>query len=262
MQELVAVPDAALLTALAAVILVSAALQTATGFGFAILSAPIGAALVGGPEVVTTVLITGTAVDLLILGLRRSRPRPRWDEVGILGLASVPGLAVGAGLLAVLPPRALLVGIAAAVVLAVVLRALALRNASRREDAGLAAASPASRRWGWVAGAVSGTLATSTTLAGPPVVLYLGARRHPPTVTRDTLVTLNLVRLPISVAALAVGGVLVVVPGIAWLVLAALAGHGLGAMVFARLDVRRHENLVLGLLVLAAVTATVTALAR
>ncbi|WP_198732307.1 sulfite exporter TauE/SafE family protein [Sanguibacter suaedae] len=242
--------DVMLLVVLALLILVSSLLQTVTGFGFAILSAPVGAALVGGPEAVGMVLVTGTAVDVLILTLRRRLPRPRWDEVGIVGVASVPGLALGAYLLATLPPCPLLLLIAATVVVAVAMRWVGLRAGHTRV---------VPRRWGVLAGIFSGTLGTATTLGGPPTVLYLAHRPYDPSTVRDTLVTLNLVRLPLSLVALAAGGVLVVIPGIGWLVVAALAGYLMGQRVFARLDTAGFDRVVLLVLLSAALVATAAA---
>lgn len=253
-ESLFGAPDLQLLVMMAGLMFFSSVLQTATGFGFAILSAPIGAALIGGPEIVTTILITGTAVDLLILLLRREPPGPRWDEVGIIGLSSVPGLLVGAYLLAVLSQQTLLFVIAVAVVLAVGFRIRTTRTGGGKVPI-------ASRRWGIMAGGLAGVLATSTTLAGPPIVYYLQHRPYSPTTTRDTLVMVNLVRLPISVIALLLGAVLVVLPGMGWLVLAALGGFFVGGAVFRRLDAQRYEALVLALLTLAAGTALVLALA-
>lgn len=246
-MDIFAPPDAVVLV-MAALMLVSAVLQTATGFGFAILSAPLGALLLGAPEIVSTVMIVGTSVDLLILGVRREARSPRWDEVAILGVSSIPGLLLGAVLLATLPQRVLMLVIAAAVVLAVVLRLITTRKRAAEPQ-------PVSRGWGAVAGLASGALGTSTTLAGPPTVLYLSRRPYGPSAVRDTLVALNLVRLPLSVAALVVSGAFVVVPGVGWMVLAALAGFGVGSRVFAGLDARRYEAVVLGVLLLAAVCA-------
>lgn len=253
MTTLFDVADPTLLLVMIALIFVSSALQTATGFGFAILSAPVGAALLGGPQAITTVLITGTAVDLMILFLRRQPRQPRWDEVGILAVSSVPGLLVGAYLLAVMPTKVLLMIIALAVGLAVGFRIWSRLSGHRH-------ALTVSRCWGVAAGAISGVLATSTTLAGPPTVYYLSHRPYSPATIRDTLVFLNLARLPLSVIALAIGGVFLIFPGVGWLAIAAVAGFFVGSRIFARLDARRYENLVMGLLVTAAATAAVLAL--
>lgn len=251
---LFAITDPALLIALCLLMAISSALQTATGFGFAILSAPVGAVLLDSPAAaVTTVMIVGTAVDLLILFLRRRPPQPRWDELAVLGVSSLPGLALGAYLLVVLPQQLLMVIIAAAV-----LAAIAFRVAARGADRPVV---PASRRWGAAAGLLSGALATSTTLGGPPTVYYLTRRPYSPPTIRDTLVALNLVRLPLSVAALAVGGVLVVAPGLAWLILSTLAGFVVGDRVFRALNPGRYEALVLTLLSLAALVAVASTFA-
>lgn len=120
---LFAITDPALLIALCLLMAVSSALQTATGFGFAILSAPVEAVLLDSPAAaVTTVMIVGTAVDLLILFLRRRPPQPRWDELAVLGVSSLPGLALGAYLLVVLAQQLLMVIIAAAVLAAIAFR--------------------------------------------------------------------------------------------------------------------------------------------
>ncbi|WP_203566488.1 hypothetical protein [Aestuariimicrobium ganziense] len=78
---------------------------------------------------------------------------------------------------------------------------------------------------------------------------------------RDALVALNLVRVPISLAMLAIGGTLVVAPGIVWMALSALATYFIGARLFRSMDASRYEGLVLIALLLAAITAAVTALA-
>ena len=150
------VPDgpAELTLLIAAVIGVSAVLQTSTGFGFAILSAPLLTALVGGPMAVTTITITGATVDALILGGRRALPRPDWHIVGVLALWSTPGMVLGALALARMPQSALQLLVAAAVLLAVAYRA----HAGRRhlEESPQA---PRVRRRGWhapVAGLASG----------------------------------------------------------------------------------------------------------
>ncbi|MGO2660602.1 sulfite exporter TauE/SafE family protein [Mycetocola reblochoni] len=252
MDHLLAIPEPGTTALLVLIMFASAVLQTTTGFGFAILSAPVLTAVFGGPEAVSTIIICGTAVDVLILLVRRTgsrRAAPR--EVAVLVLSSVPGLVLGAWLLSVLPQRALLLVVAAAVVLAVAHRVLQ-RRAPR-------ASRPVSWGWGAAAGFASGTLGTSTTLAGPPTVLYLTRRLSDPSSIRDTLVAVNLVRAPISVAALLAAGTFAVPAGIVWPALAACAGYLLGSRLFGRLDAARYESLVLSALVLAAAVAVASA---
>ena len=104
---------------IAAVLVLSAALQTSTGFGFALLSAPVLAALVGPVEAVSTIVATGVVVDVLVLAADGRRPQPRGRDVLSLGLWSAPGLVGGALLLRVLPNAVLQLVVAAAVLFAV-----------------------------------------------------------------------------------------------------------------------------------------------
>lgn len=232
------------LLALCLLIFVSATLQSISGFGYALLSAPILTAVLGGPLAVSTVLITGTACDLAILSMRRRLPRPVSGEVRRLALWSVPGMAAGSVLLAQLPARWLQVFVALVVVAAVVMRV-------RSEPSQQAVPST------WAAGAdfTSGALSTSTSLGGPPTVLYLSHRNHTPHVMRDTLAALSLARLPVSVIALAAAGVWEVYPAWPLLIVAALVGQVVGAHLFHRFAASRYDKVVMGLLLVSALSA-------
>lgn len=244
-------------TALIAVVLVlSAALQTSTGFGFALLSAPILAAVLGPAPAVSTIVATGVVVDVLVLAADGRRPRPDRRDLVALGLWSVPGLLVGALLLRALPSTALQLVVAVAVLVAV-----AHRLRAHRRRASPPPPHEVPHRW-WAAAAAgfaSGTLSTATTLGGPPVVIYLTQRPHPPRRTRDTLVALSLLRLPLSVAALVAAGIWVRPDALPLLWTAVAVGYLLGRWLFAQMDLARYERAVLAALVIVAVTAIVTA---
>lgn len=238
---------------IAAVLVFSAVLQTSTGFGFALLSAPVLAVMVGPVEAVSTIVATGVVVDVLVLAADGRRPQPRGRDVLSLGLWSVPGLAAGALLLRVLPSTVLQLVVAAAVLFAVGHRLRPRRAPSARGRL--------PERW-WSAapaGLASGVLSTATTLGGPPVVLYLTRRPRPPRETRDTLVVLSLVRLPLSVAALILAGTWARPPGLVVLWFAVVLGYVIGRWVFARMDLVRYEQAVLGALAVAALVAVATA---
>lgn len=245
---------AATLAAVSAVLVLSGALHAATGFGFALLSAPILSALLGPQEAISVIVLTGVVVDILILSAERRRPAPVWAEAGGLTLWALPGLAAGAYLLSSLPRAGLQLLVAAGVLGGVAMRVVGGRRAAE--------AGPSSHS-GWTraaAGLSSGLLSTATTLGGPPVVLYLMSRHLTPQRMRDTLVVLSLLRTPPSVIALIVAGALHWRPEIPLLWLAVLAGYAGGTWVFTRLDAARYERGVLAMLVLAAATATVVAL--
>jgi uncharacterized membrane protein YfcA len=237
---------AVLLGALFALIFVSAVLQSLSGFGFALLSAPLLTATIGGPEAVSTIIITGTVCDVAILAMRRSVPRPVSREVWALAGWSVPGMLVGAWLLAALPASGLQVFVACVVVGAVILR---MRSRERR-----VVVRPA---WAVPAGFLSGALSTSTSLGGPPSVYYLVHRGLPPHAMRDTLVTVSLLRLPLSIAALVIAGTWETYE--LWLPLtgAALLGQVAGTRAFHAFGSSRYERVVLALLVASALVSVV-----
>jgi uncharacterized membrane protein YfcA len=243
---------------IAAVLGISAVLQASTGFGFAILSAPLLTALVGGPMAVTTITIVGASVDALILGARRTVPRPDWPIVMVLALWSVPGMALGAFALIRLPRSGLQLLVAAAVIVAVAHRV----RAARRD---VEESRPGSRIWSraWhapFAGFTSGALATSTALAGPPVVIYLTQRLGDPLRARDTLVVLSLVRLPLSVLVLTRAGAWALpASGLPVILVVAVVGCFAGQRVHARLDQRSYQRVTLALLAVAAASAMIAA---
>lgn len=240
---------------MAAVLAFSAVLQTSTGFGFALLSAPVLAALLSPQEAVGTIVVTGVVVDVLVLIAQGRFPSPCVRDVFLLGAWSLPGLALGAVLLRVLPGPVLQVLVAVAVLFAVWHRTRS-RRSPRDEDADRA------EHWylGAAAGFASGLLSTSTTVGGPPTVLYLTRRPRPPRLTRDTLVALSLFRLPASVAALVVADAWVAPPSLPLLWLAVAVGYLIGRGIFARMDLARYERAVLTVLIIAALAAIVTAL--
>jgi uncharacterized membrane protein YfcA len=131
--------------------------------------------------------------------------------------------------------------------------------ALRRPDAGEgdppAWAAPA-------AGLASGALTTSTTTAGPPVVLYMLARGAPPVQTRDTLTTTFIGFTFIGAAALLFSGRDWVphADALAALVPAAVLGHLAGRPVFARIAGHHYEPVLTGVLILTALAGLATAL--
>jgi len=244
------------LTALAAAaVFLGASLQSATGFGFALIAAPILFAVFGPQEAVTAGVLLGVAINLLTLATEGRVPRVLRGEALVLVAWSLPGLALGAVALRELPERLL-----SALVALGVLAGLALRLRARRAQAGGARAR--SRRWSApLAGVSSGALSTSTALSGPPIVLHLLARGITSEQMRDTLAAVFVALALLSVPALLISGTFDVPGAIVALLGAGLAGQIVGRRLFARLAGGGHENVVLVVLAAAALIALATSAA-
>jgi uncharacterized membrane protein YfcA len=241
------------LTALAAVaVFLGASLQSATGFGFALIAAPILFAVLGAQEAVTAGVLLGVTINLQTLATERRMPRVLGAELLTLVAWSLPGLALGALALRELPERLLSVLVALAV-----LGGLALRLRARRaRAAGALARAP---RWSApLAGVSSGALSTSTALSGPPIVLHLLARNVMPAQLRDTLAAVFVALAVLSAPALLISGTFEVPDAIVALLLAGGLGQLLGRRLFARLTGEGHENIVLAVLAIAALIALAT----
>jgi uncharacterized protein len=233
----------------AAAVAAGAALQSATGFGFSVVAAPLVFAVVDPEEAVGLMIVLGSLVNVLTLVSERRRPRPVWRECAVLLTCAVPGAVAGVAVLRALDPVALQV----AVSIGVVATLLARRLASERRAPGWA---------GPVAGLAAGGLTTSTTTAGPPLIVYLLGRRLEPVQVRDTMPVCFLGLSVVGVLALWVTGTEGAVPDaglVALLVPVVVAGHLAGRPLFAAL-VRggRYEAVLTGVL-LASVVAGLAA---
>ena len=217
-----------------------ALLQSATGFGFSLVAAPLVFAAIEPEQAVGLLIVLGTEVNVLTLASERRTPRPLWRRCGVMLAWAAPGALLGVVVLKALPP----VGLQVAVTLGVLGTLVARKVASRRAHV------PA-----WAAGLTAGALTTTTTTNGPPMLLHLLGVDAPPAGVRDTLSVCFLGLAVLGAAALWATGtpalpdaalVLGLVPGVA-------AGHLVGRRVFARLAAGGgYEGVLTTILVIAA----------
>jgi uncharacterized membrane protein YfcA len=227
-----------------------AAVQSATGFGFALVLSPALFAVMEPVEAVTALLVLGLALNLLVL-FERGRPEHvDWRALAPILVAALPGLAVGVLALTALSKEVLQVAVGMAVIAAAGWQLLAPRPRL----------SPAA---GWAAGFASGALTTSISVSGPPLVLLLTARGVRPEEFRATLaagfLALNLVGGAVLLAV--EGGGAFDAGAVALLLVLVVAGYGLGAVGFRRLDRERFFNVVLVLVALTGAASVVAGLA-
>jgi uncharacterized protein len=227
-----------------------AALQSATGFGFALVAAPLVFATVEPEEAVGLLILLGTEVNLLTLATERRRPRPVVRDCVVMTAWALPGALAGVAVLRALDPVALQVAVSGGVIATLAAR----RLATGRHTPGWAAP---------LAGLVSGALSTSTTTAGPPILVYLLGRDLHPVQVRDTLTVSFLGLTVVSVTALAITGTSRAVPDpvlAAVLVPVVAVGHVAGRPLFAALArSRRYDPVVTAVLLISVTVGLVTA---
>lgn len=235
----------------------AAALQSASGFGFALIAGPALFALLEPEEAVATVLAMGIAVNALMLVGERRPTEIRGNDLVVPLAAAVPGLALGALLLRSFDKEALQVAVGLSVIGATALQARPRRLPARRADARDAGVGDAA------VGLTVGVLTTSTSVNGPPLLLWLLARGASPTEVRDTLAVAFILLNAAGMATviLAAGTLSVLDAEVLALVPLIGAGWLAGRHVFARLGPRRFRALNLGLAATAGLASLAAGLA-
>ena len=236
--------DLAIISALAAI---AALPQNVTGFGFALVLAPLLVLFLDPEDTVVIVnILAMLAAAAIVWRLRR---HIAWRTAGTLFAASFVGMPLGLLVLLTVDARVLQVLIAVAVLSGTL--ALA-RGFTVGGGSAIAAA----------AGVAGGFLRTSTSAAGPPIIMYLQARRLPLDTFRATgsffLMATGAVALVLFAATgrleadigLAVGAA---VPGVA-------IGTAVGASLAGRISETWFRRAVTALLIATAITALVTAI--
>ena len=142
------------------VALVSAFTMSITGFGFALIAAPLLLLFLDLKTVIVFNVFLGAIICLPILW--QSRRYVRLGRMTPLVIGSIFGLPVGMYILAQVAAPVLKLLIAALVIIFAVLLVLGYSHRFKKERLGSV-----------IAGFISGMLVTSTGLAGPPVVLFL-----------------------------------------------------------------------------------------
>jgi uncharacterized protein len=210
-----------------------AAVQSASGMGFALVLSPALFAVMDPEEAVTAVLLLGAALCVLVLIESR---RVATYGLGRLLVPAVPGLLVGVLVLAVLSKESLQVSVGLAVIAAA---AWQLRHRATLRIPATAA------------GFLSGVLTTSISINGPPLALWLESQSVPPPRFRATLAASFLILDIAGIALIASReGADVIDPGrVGPLLGCVLAGYALGAVGFRRLDAERFSTVVLSVVI-------------
>jgi len=236
---------------------VGSMLQSATSFGFALVLGPAVFAAFEPAEALTTLLVLGAVLNLLMLFTERRARVIRGDRVTLLLLWALPGLAIGALILAALPKPTLQVAVGVAVVVAAAVQAPGWTVAQARavhDDPVWAAP---------LVGVTTGVLTTTTSTSGPPLVLWFQWLGLSPGELRDSLAAAFLALNALGVVALAAFGGGIETPDPAFLIglliLTAL-GQLAGRRLFERLEPDRFRDAGLVLVILAGIASVAAGL--
>lgn len=232
------------LAVLCLAIAVAAAIQIVSGFGFALVSAPLLVTVTDPVTSVSILAVLGTAISATALLTSREPLEVLPRECALLLAWAVPGIVAGALVIHRLPEDAVRAAIGVLVLAALAQRHLLPGVRHGGGPVGLAAA-----------GLTSGAMTTSTALNGPPLVLFLTARGTTPRATRDTLAALFLAMGIVGVGALAAAGNLELPTSTLALPVASLVGVLVGHRIFDRMSDAAREHAITAMLVLAALTA-------
>jgi uncharacterized membrane protein YfcA len=241
----------ALAVAAGAAVLTGAAVQSATGFGFALVAAPLLFAAFSPEEAVGLSMLLGIEVNLLTSLTERRRPAPLGWEAAIILVCSVPGMVLGVALLKSLDAVVLQLAVSAGVI-----ATLSVRRMRPAPEAVPAWAAPA-------VGLAAGVLTTTTTTSGPPILVYLLGRGLPAERVRDTLTVVFLGLGVLGVGALALTGTDAAIPPPVTALLAmaplVVVGHLAGRPVFAHLARTAYEPVLTSVLLVAVIAGLLTA---
>jgi len=239
---------------LAATTFAAALLYAVSGFGFAVLAAPLYLLFVDPPRAIQLVIIISTALSFTVVsGLRRAIA---WGVLLRLTIGAVAGLPLGLLAFRYSDPLVVRLGVGTIIFSFAVLMALRWRR--RGHDP----APPALSRGGDLgAGAASGIATALVGMAGPPALIYLLLAKAGATTVRATLLAFFVLAYGATLVshALTIG-----IPGSTWIAAGSLVpfaflGGFAGRPIGDRLGTESFTLLAITLLAIAGLYTTVSA---
>lgn len=224
--------------------------QAMTGLGFGLMIVPPLVMVVGAKDAVVVSNVLGTVLSAVLLA--RNHGHVEWRTGAILFASTVVGMPIGLLVLIWIDPDVLQVVIAATVIVFTVLLAkgMQLHSAGLLGDA--------------LTGLASGVLRMSTSMSGPPVVIYLQGRGISSERFRATLAAFFTAGGALGIVLFAVGGRLDRDVGLEVLAGSPALAAGIvgGSALYRRVDEGLFRRVVFAVLILSSVLAIGAVLIR
>ncbi|TXL78123.1 sulfite exporter TauE/SafE family protein [Vineibacter terrae] len=221
----------------AVVVLVAGLMRGFAGFGSAMLMAPVFAVLFGPTDMIATVVAIELAVSLQLFP--SARGDCDWRIVGPMSVVVCLAMPLGAWLLASVDKGLIVKTVSGIIVVFVLIMASGIRYRGERSVGA-----------GMVVGALSGVMMATTSVGGPPVLMYLLAGNDPPARHRANIITYYMAtQVPLIGIMFWYGlaGVGSIVRGLVLLPLM-LVGAWIGRLLFNPRDERLYRSVALAIL--------------
>lgn len=232
-----------------AVIFLASTTQGLAGFGFAIVSVPIMIIFISPKMVVPIVMMQAILINLLILIEAR-----KWldlKRIWPLIVAGIAGIPVGTYLLVVLDVNVLRVFIGSVIVPFAIAYMMGFTKQVKNEKLAFASI-----------GFISGLLSASTSIGGPPVILFLVNQGVDKQTFRANLVAYYLVVALVVILAFVLSGVITttVIQYAIWFLPATLLGTITGIKLAHKIDENLFRKIALIVVTIAALSSIASGL--
>jgi len=219
-------------------VLFAAFVRGVAGFGFALVLAPILLLILSPKSVVVVNLLLGLLSNILVL--RYGFRNVYLKRIIPIAASSLLGIPLGIWIITVIVPSSLKVLIGGVTVFFAIPLALGFTKAFTRERLACS-----------VSGFLSGILLTSTSLGGPPVVLFMHNQNWSKEAIHSSLAAYFLFACSCSLIALSAAGLIdaQIIMSAATLVPALLIGIGLGMVTFRRINPRFFRGFTIAIVI-------------
>ena len=213
-----------------------------TAFGFALIAVPLLILFFDPKLAVPIVTINSAMTGMFLFFELRKRMQP--TKIIPLIIGGIAGLPFGVYLLAVLDKDVLKISVGALITVFSVLLALGIKREIKSE-----------KYTSFLVGLVSGLLKGSTSLSGPPVVLFFINQDQEKEVFRANLTGYFMIMGTLAIIALAIGKLvnLNVLGYSAWFVVPTIFGTWLGSKICPRVNPLPFRNLSLAVVIIAGI---------